>query len=421
MSAPSAPAAAPAAVAPRLPPGFATAFAVTWLSYASYYLGRKGYAVSKTQLARDYGASATYGVETAYLAAYAVGLWASGLLGDRIGARRLVGVGMLGVAGAVAAFGAGSSFTVFFAAFLLNGLLQATGWPGNVKAMAEWTTPSIRGVAMGLWATCYQVGGMVATPIATALLVAWGWRAAFFAPAVWIGAVGLLVLALLRPGPGAAAPHRDPVEAGAARRAARRAVLASPAIWSYGAAYFAIKLMRYSLLFWLPWYLEKGLGYSASTAGYASTSFEIGGIAGTIGLGLLSDRVKRFSRAAFAAASLVALAGAFVLYQAASGLGLWANFAAMALVGALLFGPDALLSGVATQEVGGAAAAGVAAGVVNSVGSLGAILQELVTRGVSSRFGWPALFQVFVGLSLVAALCLTPALRARRPVADDAP
>ena len=55
--------------------------------------------------------------------------------------------------------------------------------------------------------------------------------------------------------------------------------------------------------------------------------------------------------------------------------------------------------------------AAVAAGVVNAVGSLGAILQEVVTRGVSGRFGWPALFQVFVGLSLVAALCLAPALR----------
>jgi sugar phosphate permease len=410
MSAPAAEGAPPR----RLPAGFFLAFGLTWLSYASYYLGRKGYAVAKSQIASAYGETATYGVETAYLAAYAVGQSLSGLLGDRIGARRLVGFGMLGAAAAVALFGAGSAWVVFFGAFLLNGLAQSTGWPGNIKAMSEWTAPWNRGVAMGLWATCYQVGGMVATPVATALLVAFTWRAAFVGPAIWIALVGLLVLGFLRPGPAAAPPGADAAEVAAARRAARREVLRSPAIWSYGAAYFAIKLMRYSLLFWLPWYLEKALGYPASTAGYASTSFEIGGIIGTIGLGLLSDRVKSLSRAAFSAISLVGLAGAFLLYHAVAGYGLAANFAAMALVGALLFGPDALLSGVATQEVGGAAAAAVAAGLVNAIGSLGAILQELVTRGVSSRFGWPALFQVFVALSLVGAACLAPALRVRR-------
>ncbi len=414
MTAPSDSAAAPpGALARRLPPGFVAAFALTWVSYASYYLGRKGYAVAKTHLARTYGVEATYGVETVYLGAYAVGLYASGLVGDRVGARRLVGLGMIGVAASVALFGAGSGWAVFFAAFFLNGLAQSTGWPGNIKAMAEWTTARNRGVTMGLWATCYQVGGMVATPIATALLVAWGWRAAFFGPAVWVAIVGLSVLAFLRPGPAAAPPGTTASEAAADRRAARRKVLRSPAVWSYGAAYFCIKLMRYSLLFWLPWYLEKGLGYAPATAGYASTSFEVGGIVGTIGLGLLSDRVKGVSRAAFSAASLVALAGAFVLYDAVGGAGIAVNFAAMALVGALLFGPDALLSGVATQEIGGAAAAAVAAGVVNAIGSLGAILQEVVTRGVSSRWGWPALFHVFVGLSILSALCLAPAIRAR--------
>lgn len=45
------------------------------------------------------------------------------------------------------------------------------------------------------------------------------------------------------------------------------------------------------------------------------------------------------------------------------------------------------------------------------MGSLGAVFQEAVTRGVSARFGWGGLFQVFVGLSLVAALALVPAMR----------
>ena len=87
------------------------------------------------------------------------------------------------------------------------------------------------------------------------------------------------------------------------------------------------------------------------------------------------------------------------------------NFAAMALVGALLFGPDALLSGAAAQDAGGPRAAALAAGLVNGVGSLGAMLQEAVTRGVTSRWGWSALFNVLLGLALLAALALTPTFR----------
>ena len=51
----------------------------------------------------------------------------------------------------------------------------------------------------------------------------------------------------------------------------------------------------------------------------------------------------------------------------------------MVLIGFLLFGPDALVSSVAAQDLGGAAASGTAAGFINGVGSVGAILQASVT------------------------------------------
>jgi sugar phosphate permease len=50
-------------------------------------------------------------------------------------------------------------------------------------------------------------------------------------------------------------------------------------------------------------------------------------------------------------------------------------------------------------------------GIVNGVGSIGAILQGFVTVTVSQRYGWSALFYGFVALSLVGALALLPASR----------
>lgn len=139
----------------------------------------------------------------------------------------------------------------------------------------------------------------------------------------------------------------------------------------------------------------------------------MGGAVGTVALGLLSDRMRHIPRSAFAFASLVLLAGAFWLYLAVGGTSVAANFLAMALVGALLFGPDALLSGAAAQDAGGPLAAAMAAGVVNGIGSLGGLLQEVVTRGVSKAFGWDALFYVFVALSALSAVALVPTLRRR--------
>lgn len=417
---PAEPALAPVPVASADSADLVRAFSLTWLSYASYYLGRKGIPVARSAILEVFGKSALQGVETVYLATYAVGQFVSGTLGDRIGARRLIGFGMLLSAAAYVGFGLSNLVVLFSVAMFINGLAQSSGWPGNVKAMAEWVPRARRGRVMGIWSTCYQVGGIAATAIATRFLIAYGWRGAFIGPALCIAAVGVLVLLFLRRGPlspGAAEAQGPPTEA---QKAARRHVLGSFTVWCYGASYFCIKLIRYSLLFWLPFYLETVLHYARKDAGYFSTSFEIGGIAGTLALGALSDRLQHIPRSVFAAASLVGLAGALYLYLQIGGSGQMANFLAMALVGALLFGPDALLSGAAAQDAGGPLAAAMAAGVVNGLGSMGGVMQELVTRGVSERWGWTALFYVFLGLSLLAAASLAPTFGGKGAHAEEA-
>jgi sugar phosphate permease len=384
-----------------------TAWTVTWLSYAVYYFGRKNLSVTKAAIGRALGDRVLYGVDTAYLAAYAIGQYSSGALGDRLGARRLVGFGMLVAAAASFAFGLSSVAAVFLLVSFVNGLAQSTGWPGNVKAMQEWTTVETRGRIMGFWATCYQVGGIAGTALAAWLLVRYGWRAAYVGPALCIAVTGVSVLLLLRPGPSAVAPAAE-------ARIERRAVARSKALWCYGASYFFIKLIRYSLLFWLPYYLHVVLQYSQGQAGYFSTSFEVGGIAGTVGLGWLSDRLPRISRSFFSACSLVGLAAALLAYTRFGAISHTLNFGVMACVGALLYGPDSLLSGAAAQDLGGRSAAALAIGMINGCGSLGAVLQELTARTVSRVWGWDAVFYVLVASALAAALVLAPTFRTPR-------
>jgi OPA family sugar phosphate sensor protein UhpC-like MFS transporter len=406
-------------------------FALTWLSYASFYLTRKDFSVVKGRLEEEMGLTlAQLGmIDTLYLAAYALGQFVSGSLGDRFGPRRLLAGGMIGSAACAALFGVSSLFIPFLVAFAVNGLFQSTGWSNNVAAMAPWFGRKVRGLVMGFWATNYQVGGLLATALAGWLLVHYGWRSAFLVPAVWVAGVGALLLFFLveRPQDAGLPPVEDeehPPEIASAAASAElapagpsgmRRMLANPIVWALGASYFCIKLIRYSLLFWLPYYLHKRLGYAEDVAAYLSTAFEAGGIVGVIAVGWVSDRFFSQNRARLIAPTLLALAVALAAYRLVGEWGMAANAISMGVVGFLLFGPDALLSGAAAQDIGGRDAAASAAGIINGLGSIGAILQGVVTATISEAYGWDALFYVFVLTATVAALAVTPlALRRQR-------
>ena len=397
---------------PAIPLGLQLrAFILTWLSYASYYFTRKNLAVVKSRLHDDLHIStaALGAVDTAYLVAYAVGQFLSGMLGDRIGPRRLITLGMLGSAAAALCFGLSSSVLPMFVAFAVNGLFQSTGWPGNVKAMQPFFTSQQRGRVMGLWTTNYQAGGLLATALATYLLGRSGWRIAFIVPALWVITVGLAIHFFLVERPPKSAESDEKSANSDENRTSDGGflvLLREPMLLALGGAYFGIKLIRYSLLFWLPYYLRQHFHYSESQAGYLSLPFEIGGIAGSISVGWLSDRYFRTRRLRLATPALFLLGGALFGYQSFGGASLLVNALLLGGVGFLLFGPDSLLSGTMAQDIGGQHATGRVAGIINGLGSLGAIWSPMLVAWVSVKYGWAALFFGFVGVTVVAGLLI---------------
>jgi OPA family sugar phosphate sensor protein UhpC-like MFS transporter len=388
----------------------------TWLAYASYYLGRKTFSSAKHALeaAKLLDVTQLGAIDSGYLAAYSLGQFVNGVIGDRVGARRLVGCGLIASAGLCAAFGASSAALWLMLLFTLNGVAQATGWPGVTRAMTEWTTPENRGTVMGFWSTCYQVGPLLAGPFAGMLIHAYGWRAAFRIPALIMVGVALLVFVLVRPGPTPVdTPELSDEEARAARRQAQREVVQNRVLWSYGASYFCIKFMRYALQLWLPYYLQKQLGYADHEASYVAAAFEAGGLVGVVAIGILSDK-RSLGRVGLSAGSLLLLALVTFACTKLVGGNLWLNVALLASMGAFLFAPDSILCGAAAQDAGGRLASSMATGFVNGIGSVGALLVGLTVPSMSKLYGWNALFPCLVGVAVLGALCLVPALR--RPV-----
>jgi sugar phosphate permease len=381
---------------------------LSWVSYATYYLGRKAFSAIKVPVQRDLGldSSALGAMDTVNLAAYALGQFVSGTVGDRIGPRRLVGLGMLLAALTGAAFGVSSGLFALGAFYFVNGLAQSTGWPGTTRVVAEWTEPSRRATVMGRWATCYQVGGFVATPLAGFVAAHYGWRAALCVPAVVMALVGAVVLVSLP------SPPASPALAAASAPVGRAQldVLKKGALWLYGTSYFFIKLVRYALMLWLPYYLTLVRGYGVERSAYVASAFDAGGVAGVILIGWLADRTRRFSKPGLSALWITLLVPVLFVYSRIGAGGVLVDVAVLALLGALLFGPDSLLSGAAAQDLGGTAAPAMAVGFVNGLGSCGSVLQGLLIPRLAKRFQWTVLFPVLAVFAFGAVLALVPVL-----------
>jgi sugar phosphate permease len=416
----------------------AETFALTWGAYAVIYFCRKNFSVAKDAIGAEHAlTNAQLGdLDSGYLVAYAAGQFLSGMLGDRIGGKRLVGFGLLATAAMNVLFGMGQSFLFFLAAWTLNGVAQSSGWPGTLKTLTQWYPRGERGTVLGIWCTCYQVGGVLATVLATWLLVTFGWQSAFFGPAVAVAGFALLFLSLQKgspedeglPGPevyraeARGEPPPPAVEAPPSEGHFWEGVghvLRSGPIWTLGFTYVVLKFVRYSFLFWLPFYMSRELGYSAGEAGYSSTAFDLAGVGGTVIAGLLSDRLFQSRRAPIVVIMMVLLAMATWLYPELSAAGRAANIFGMVLIGFLLYGPDSIASGAAAVDFGHRRGASLATGFVNGMGSIGAALSGVVVGRVSDAYGWEAVFHLFPPLCIVGALLMMTMWR-RVPEPDAA-
>jgi len=338
----------------------------------------KGISVCKVDLQQRFGlSSVTLGyIDTGYLAAYAIGQFLWGSIGDRLGPRRLVGIGMLCAAGGVRPIRPLQyRVDVLPSPSRSTACFQSTGWPGTVKAMGAWFDRKRRGAIMGMWGTCYQIGGLIATAVATFFQIRWGWRSAFICPAAMIALVGVIVLLFLPGAPKVQEPVTINGEtAGVAELPVSSwTILRSPVIWSLGSAYFCLKLIRYSILFWLPFYLAKVLNYSTGGAGYQSMSFEIGGVIGAVLVGAISDRYFPGRRRQISSVMCALLAASLLLYTRLAPVSVMWNFIGHGHGRLLSLWPRPRSSAAqAAQDIGGKHNVARAAGFINGLGSIGA-------------------------------------------------
>jgi len=257
-----------------------------WLTYASFYLGRTNYGVAQPGLLAEGGLNKTQAgaIASAMLAAYALGQFVNGSLGERFGARRMIFAGLVGSALADLCFSFGSGPAALAAIWGCNGFCQSTGWPLAIRTMGRWFSSKERGTVMGLWGTSYQVGNALSWLLAGAVFAAWGWRWVFRWPALFMAAAAVWFFLKIRETPEEAGlPGPSPIPSGPDAEgplASFMQVLASPAIWVLAVAYAGLGFVRYGFLNWSITYVVEKTNASVSQATFNMLLLPLAGAVG---------------------------------------------------------------------------------------------------------------------------------------------
>ncbi|GAB4813197.1 hypothetical protein N2152v2_000243 [Parachlorella kessleri] len=473
-------------------------------------------------------------LDLAFLGAYAMGMFVSGHLGDRVDLRYFLTGGMVGSGVFVCLFGLAYFLKLHSMAFFIfiqigGGLLQATGWPSVVSVMANWFGKGKRGLIMGIWNAHTSVGNIVGSvAAATALQYGWGWS--FMLPGAFIIVMGLVIFSFLvvEPsdvgfapqsgsvmgsisGSGVQTPrseasasegdeaqhylerHLARVAAGRGgglvpeqiaeqlahhhgihgghgkhgmwgmgstlvvfdkhRRAAGGSELdggseaenllggspgstinfggarekasgvsfwtawAIPGVAAFSLTLFFAKLVAYTFLYWLPYYINAtdvgGRKLTPTEAGNLSILFDVGGVMGGVVAGALSDAS---GASALVSSSFVYLAiPVLYAYRAFGNASFTMNISLMMIAGFFVNGPYALITTAVSADLGtheslagNEKALATVTAIIDGMGSLGAALGPTLTGYISSLpGGFDNVFLMLGFSALCAGLLLT--------------
>ncbi|KAK2646625.1 hypothetical protein Ddye_021820 [Dipteronia dyeriana] len=187
-----------------------------------------------------------------------------------------------------------------------------------------------------------------------------------------------------------------------------------PGVAPFSFCLFFSKLVAYTFLYWLPFYLRHtgvaGKQLTHKTAGILSIIFDFGGVLGGILAGLISDLIE--ARAVTSVAFLLLSIPSLILYRAYGSLSMVSNIALMFLSGLLVNAPYSLITTAVAADLGtqdsikgNSRALATVTAIIDGTGSVGAALGPLLAGYISTR-GWNSVFLMLIVSILLAALLL---------------
>ncbi|HWK47983.1 MAG TPA: MFS transporter [Stellaceae bacterium] len=245
---------------------------------------------------------------SAFSWSYALAQLPVGGLVDRVGPRKLLGLGLVVWSLAQAAGGLVSSFGQFIASRVVLGVGEAPQFPAAARVVSNWFPLRARGTPTGIFNSASPLGTALAPLLLTLLMVYLDWRWMF----LLMGLAGLVVAVIWL------ALYRDP--SASRLTAAEMAYLAeddaAPAdaaerltfadwgrlfrhttTWGMILGFFGSVYLNWVYLTWLPGYLTLERHMSLVRTGFAASVPFLCGFIGCLVAGWFSDRLTRGSDA----------------------------------------------------------------------------------------------------------------------------
>ncbi|KAM7398402.1 hypothetical protein PAMA_006352 [Pampus argenteus] len=447
---------------------------LTFLFYTAYHLSRKPISIVKSELHRNCSTvihpadlnitdNATWCdwapfdqdnyqtlfgvVDNSFLVAYAIGMFFSGIFGERLPLRYYLSFGMLMSGLFTVLFGLGFYWNIHslgYYAFIqvMNGLMQTTGWPAVVACVGNWFGKGKRGLIMGVWNSHTSVGNILGSLIA-GVYVSSAWGMSFIVPGLIIASTGILCFFFLveKPEDVNCTPpqhHNDSetetetepllqnsshVVNGAIATEPPEDVeehpeaisfcgaLSIPGVVEFSLCLLFAKLVSYTFLYWLPLYISNVAHFDARQAGDMSTLFDVGGIVGGITAGLVSDYTG--GRATTCCAMLLLAAPMLFLYNYIGQRSIGTTIGMLLVCGGLVNGPYALITTAVSADLGtheslrgNSRALSTVTAIIDGTGSIGAALGPLLA-GLISPTGWNNVFYMLISADVLACLFLS--------------
>jgi len=396
------------------------------LTYATFYMGRYNLNVSsKTMMDAFHLSKGEFGtIATAGFWTYALAVIFNGPLADRIGGKKAILIGAAGAAALNLVIGllflSGWQTRVVVGMSLLyavNQYFQAFGALSIVKVNAPWFHVRERGIFGGIFGIMISSGYFLAITVGGWILAGLSWYWVFLVPSAAIALMFVVDVFLVKDTPaqaGFADFNTGDATADDPDRDKRidwhhlvTRVFTNPVIITLTVAEFCTGFVRQGLMLWFVPFLKEVHGIAPGSALFnvASIGVTVGGIAGGLLCGYLSDRWFQSRRPPvafiFYLGQIVSL---FILgHAAAPGLAAFMiGFTCM-----WIFGVHGMLSGTASMDFGGTKAAGTVAGILDGVQYLASGLTGFLLGHFLDKLGWSAWTWMIMPFSLIGALLMT--------------
>lgn len=345
---------------------------------------------------------------------YGVSKFINGFLGDHANPRYFMAIGLLVCAVMNVFFGFSSTLPFFIGFWAMNMWAQGMGFPPCAKSMAYWFSPKERNSTFGVWHTSHMIGGALITLLSGYLVVWFGWRSAFYVPAV-LALVGVvIVLIYLRDTPASLGLPAVEVykkeesigELNAETKAeepywhvVREYIFKNPYMWIVSIANALVYLLRWVQMKWGITFLQEDKGLSLVVSSWIGMGSELAGLVSALLAGYVADRYFR-GRAGRVCVIAMALYCFAVYFFAHTPKGHpWTATGWFLLMGFLFYIPQMLIAALA-MTLGTKRASAAAVGMTGLFGYAATVPAGWGVGWMADHYGWGGPFSLMLGCAI---------------------